>query len=128
MSNARNPWWTDRSTNPIDAHGAPFQIQTQPVASTSLQQGDAAVPPSLNGAELLSQNNSLLKLWSIHTIGDTVTLCYDAACAPCIQYVEHLLLHMGTFGLPLEQVREVTSKAWPHLIETTQEEAARPLT
>jgi hypothetical protein len=30
--------------------------------------------------------------------------------------------------LPLEWVQEVASKAWPHLIETTQEEATRPLT
>jgi hypothetical protein len=42
--------------------------------------------------------------------------------------MEHLLLHMGMFGLPLEQVEEVASKAWPCLIETTQEEPARPLT
>jgi hypothetical protein len=86
------------------------------------------MPPSLNGAKLLRQNDSLLKLWSIHTIGNTVTLCHNAACAPCAQYVEHLLLHMGMFGLPLEQVQEVASKAWPCLIETTQEEATRPLT
>jgi hypothetical protein len=42
--------------------------------------------------------------------------------------MEHLLLHMKTFGLPLEWVQEVASMAWPCLIETTQEEAARPLT
>jgi hypothetical protein len=41
--------------------------------------------------------------------------------------VEHLLLHTGMFGLPLERVQEVISRAWPCLIETTQEEAARPL-
>jgi predicted nucleic acid-binding Zn-ribbon protein len=41
--------------------------------------------------------------------------------------MQHLFLHMGMFGLPLEQVQEVVSKALPHLIETTQEEAARPL-
>jgi hypothetical protein len=41
--------------------------------------------------------------------------------------MEHLLLHTGTFGLPLEQVQEVAKKAWPYLIETIQEEAARPL-
>jgi hypothetical protein len=42
--------------------------------------------------------------------------------------MKHLLLHMGMFGLPLEWVQEVARKAWPHLIETTQEEATRPLT
>jgi hypothetical protein len=31
------------------------------------------------------------------------------------------------FGLSLEWVQEVATKAWPHLIETTQEEATRPL-
>jgi hypothetical protein len=41
--------------------------------------------------------------------------------------VQHLFLYMGMFGLPLEWVHEVASKAWPCLIETTQEEAARPL-
>jgi hypothetical protein len=46
---------------------------------------------------------------------------------PCTQYVQHLFLHTGTFGLPLEQVRDVVSRAWPHLIETMQWEAKRPL-
>jgi hypothetical protein len=127
MSDAITPQRTAKSSNPMDAHRA-SHTQTQLVASSSLAHRDTPTPLSLNRAELLRQNDSLPKLWSIHTIGDAIALCHDAACTPCAQYVEHLLLHTGMFGLPLEWVQEVASKAWPHLIETTQEEAARPLT
>jgi hypothetical protein len=118
---------TAKSSNPMDACRA-SHTQTQPVVSSSLAHRDTPAPPSLNGAELLRQNNSLPKPWSIHTIGNAIALCHNVACTPCTQYVEHLLLHMGKFGLPLEQVQEVASKAWPCLIETTHEEATRPLT
>jgi hypothetical protein len=93
----------------------------------SLQQGDAAAPPSLNGAELLRQINDPLKLWSIHAVGDAVTLCHDAACAPCTHYVQHLVSHMGTFDLSPEQVKEAVCKAWPHIVDTIRQEAERPL-
>jgi hypothetical protein len=41
--------------------------------------------------------------------------------------VEHLLLHMGTFGLSHEWVKEAVCKAWPHVVDTIRQEAERPL-
>jgi hypothetical protein len=32
-------------------------------------------------------------------------------------FATNIQLYMGTFGLPLEQVQEVVSKAWPHFVE-----------
>jgi hypothetical protein len=86
-----------------------------------------SVPPSLNGAKLLWQNEAPPKPWSIYAMGNAVILYYDAECAPCIQYVQHLFHYMGTFGLPLEWVQEVVGKAWPHLVESIKREAERPL-
>jgi hypothetical protein len=60
-------------------------------------------------------------------MGDTVSLYHDAACAPCTQYVQHLFLHTGIFGLPLKQVQEVVDKAWPCLVESIQRKAEKPL-
>jgi hypothetical protein len=127
MSDTTTPQRTAKSSNPMDACRALSQTQTQPVVSSSWLHGDAAAPPSLNGAELFRQNDTPSKPWSIHAIGDTVTLCNNVDCIPCVEYAQHLFHHTGTFGLPLEWVREVVSKAWPHLIETIQQEAERPL-
>jgi hypothetical protein len=128
MSDATNPQRTAKSSNPTDACRASLsQTRTQPVVLLSWQHRDTTAPPSLNRAELFRQNDTPSKPWSIHAIGDAVTLCHNVDCIPCVEYAQHLFCHTGTFGLPPEWVQEVVSKAWPCLIETMQQEVKRPL-
>jgi hypothetical protein len=103
-----------------------------PVASSSQLPDNSGTPPtmtqdSINPVALIHQGLSQIPWWSIHTILDAVIVCHNRDCEPCAQYVRHLFLHQGIYGLPLDGIKQAVDTAWPLLVKKIRREAAKPL-
>jgi hypothetical protein len=108
-----------------DEQHIPVAFSSQAPANPGIQQ--AVLQGSINPVALIHQGLSQIPQWSVHTVSDAVIMCHDRDCKPCAQYVRHLFMHQGSYGLPLDGIRQAVDTAWPLLVERIRREAAQPL-
>jgi hypothetical protein len=65
--------------------------------------------------------------WTIHYLGEAITVCHDKACGPCFTYTEHVLSHPRSFSLHDEDVIGAIEKEWPHFIPTLEQKLTLPI-
>jgi hypothetical protein len=65
--------------------------------------------------------------WTIHHLGEAITVCHDKECGPCFAYMAHVLSHPGSFNLHDENVIGAIEKVWPHFIPTLKQKLTLPL-
>jgi hypothetical protein len=66
---------------------------------------------SINPVALIHQGLSQIPQWSIHAVLDAVIICHDRDCELCAQYVRHLFMHQGSYGLPLDGIKQAVDTA-----------------
>jgi hypothetical protein len=49
--------------------------------------------------------------WTIHNLGEAITVCHDKECGPCFEYMGHILSHPGSFNLHNEDIIGAIEKA-----------------
>jgi hypothetical protein len=54
-------------------------------------------------------------------------MCHDRDCELCAQYIRHLFVHQGSYGLPLDRIKQAVDTTWPLLVKKIRREAAKPL-
>jgi hypothetical protein len=105
--------------------------QLLPVASLSQAPANPGTQPtvqgSINPVALIHQGLSQIPQWSVHTVLDTVIVCHNRDCEPCAQYIRNLFVHQGSYGLPLDGIKQVIDITWPLLVKRIRREAAQPL-
>jgi hypothetical protein len=54
-------------------------------------------------------------------------MCHDRHCNPCATYIKHLLTHQGSYGIPVEGLKQAVETASPLLVKMIRREATKPL-